>query len=158
MTIFILTTAVVVTAVASHTHYHFRPPFKQPDKPIVPPACRTLTWKELLAHGTSVHFRVRSQRARSEKISQLYFLDWTLLHVLAKGLHITDHLFLGVCNPQHPQHTSLIQNSHPACCHFVIKNKGHPAPLKIAIKFYEHFPIPYTVMLILIPSIPSPFE
>ena len=44
MIIFILTTAVVVTTVAIHTHYHFNPSFKEQDKPIVSPA-RNLTWK-----------------------------------------------------------------------------------------------------------------
>ena len=108
MTLFILIIAVVVTAVASHTHYHFKPPFKEPDKPIVSPA-RTLTWKELLAYGTSVCFTVRSQSARSEKTSRVYSLNWTLPPVLAKRLHITNHLVLGVFNPLHLQNTSLIQ-------------------------------------------------
>ena len=93
MTIFILITAVVVTAVASHTHYHFKPPFKELDKPIVSPG-RTLTWKELLAYGTLVRLTVRSQPVRSEKTGQLYFLDWTLPPVLAKRLHISNHLGL----------------------------------------------------------------
>ena len=60
MTIFILITAVVVMAAASHTHYHFEPPFKEPDKPIVSPA-RTLTWKKLSAYGTLVRLKIRLQ-------------------------------------------------------------------------------------------------
>ena len=58
MTIFILITANVFTAVASHTDYHFKPPFKEPDKPIVSPT-HTLTWRELLAYGTRVHLKIR---------------------------------------------------------------------------------------------------
>ena len=74
MTIFILITVVVLTAVVNHTHYYFTPPFKEPDKPIVSPV-RNLTWKELLAYGTTVHLKIRLQAARSEKTSQIYFLD-----------------------------------------------------------------------------------
>ena len=91
----ILITVVILTAVASHTHCHFKPPIKEQDKPIVLPACN-LTWKELLTYGTSVHFTVRLQPARSEKTGQLYFLEWTFPPILAKRLHISNHLVLGV--------------------------------------------------------------
>ena len=107
MIIFILTTAVVVTTVAIHTHYHFNPSFKEQDKPIVSPA-RNLTWKKLLACGTSVRFTVRSQTTRSEKISRLYLLDWRLPPVMAESLHIINHLVLGVYNPLYSQNTSLV--------------------------------------------------
>ena len=123
----ILITVVVVMAVAFHTHYHFKPPFKDLDKPIVSPAC-TFTWKELLAYGTLVHLTVRSQPARSEKAVQLYFLDWKLPPVLAKRLQITNHLVLGVYNPLHPQNSSLTHFATHAQCRFAIKDKGHPAP------------------------------
>ena len=76
MTIFILITGVVATPVASHTHYHFKPPFKEPDKPIVSLA-HTFSWKKLLPYGTSVCSTVRSQPARSKKASRLFSLDWT---------------------------------------------------------------------------------
>ena len=153
MTIFILITAVVVMAVASHIHYHFKPSFKEPDKPIVSPA-RTFTWKELLAYGTLVCLMVRSQPARSEKTGQLYFLDWTLPPVLAKRLQITNHLVLGLYNPLHPQNSSLTHFAIHTHCRFAIKDKGHPAPLKTQIKFHERVPIPYTATPLLIPSIP----
>ena len=107
MTVFILITAFVVTAVASHIHYHFKPPFKEPDKPIVSPA-RTLTWKELLVYCTSVRLKIRLQPSRSEKAVQLNFLDWTFPPVLVKRLHISNHLALGVYNRLHPQNTSLV--------------------------------------------------
>ena len=70
MTIFILITAVAVMTAASHTLYHFKPPFKEPDKPTVSLA-RTLTWKKLLVYGTLVHLKIRLQPARSESTSQL---------------------------------------------------------------------------------------
>ena len=93
MVAIMLNIVIIITAVASHTHCHFNPPFKKQDKPIVSPA-QNLTWKELLAYGTLVRLTVRSQPARSEKTGQLYFLDWTLSSVLAKRLHISNHLAL----------------------------------------------------------------
>ena len=129
MTIFILITVVAVTPFASHTQYHFKPPFKEPDKPIVLPA-HTLTWEELLAYGTSVRFMVRSQHARSAKAIRLYFLDWTLRPVLATRLHISNHLVLGVYNPLHPQNTSLIQTVTHTRCHLAMKVKERHRPLK----------------------------
>ena len=111
------------------TPSYFTPPFKEQDKTIVSPA-RNLTWKELLAYGTSVHFMVRSQPARFEKAGQLYFRDWTLPPVLAKRLHITNHLVLGVYNPLHPQNSSLIQTVIHARYHFAMKVKERPRPLK----------------------------
>ena len=129
MTIFILITAVAVTAVAYHTHYHFKPPFKEPDKPIVSPA-RTLTSKELLAYGTLVRLKTRLQPARSEKTSQIHFFDWTLPPVLAKRLHISNHLVLAVYNPISPQDASLIQTVTHTRCHFAMKVRECPRPLK----------------------------
>ena len=118
---------IVLTVVASHTHCHFKPPFMEQGKTIVSPA-RNLTWKELLAYGTSVRLTVRSQPARSEKTGQLYFLDWTLPPVLANRLHISNHL---PTNPLHPQNTSLIQTVTHTCCHFATKVKERPfSPLK----------------------------
>ena len=118
---------IVLTVVASHTHCHFKPPFMEQGKTIVSPA-RNLTWKELLAYGTSARLTVRSQPARSEKTGQLYFLDWTLPPVLANRLHISNHL---PTNPLHPQNTSLIQTVTHACCHFATKVKERPfSPLK----------------------------
>ena len=129
MTIFILITVVVLTAVVNHTHYHFTPPFKEPDKPIVSPV-RNLTWKELLAYGTTVHLKIRLQAARSEKTSQIYFLDQTLPPVLAKRLLISSHLVLGVYNPISPQNTSLVQTVTQARSHFAMKVKERPRPFK----------------------------
>ena len=98
MVAIMLTVVTVLTAVASHTHRHFKPPFKKQDKHILSSA-RNLTWKELLAHSTTVHLKIRLQTTRSEKTSQIYFLDWMLPSVLAKRLHISNHLVLGVYNP-----------------------------------------------------------
>ena len=123
-----LTTVIVVTAVASHTHCHFNPPFKKQAKHILSPL-RNLTWKELLAYGTTVYLKVRWQAARSEKTKQIYFLDWTLPPVLAKRLHISNHLVLGVYNPISPQNTSLIQTVTHARCHFAMKVRERPRPL-----------------------------
>ena len=120
--IFILITAVAFTAVASHTHCHFKPLFKEHDKSIVSPA-RKLTWKELLAYSISIRFTIRSQPVTSKKTSRLYLLDWTLPPVLTERLHITDHLVLGVYNPLHPQNTFLIPTVTHACCHFVMRDK-----------------------------------
>ena len=77
-----LTTIVVITAVASHAHCHFNPPFKKQNTRILSPG-HNLTWKELLAYGTMVHLKIRLQAARSKKISQMYFLD----HLNQEPLH-----------------------------------------------------------------------
>ena len=122
MIIFILTTAVAVTVVASHTHSHFKPPFKEQDIKIISPA-RNLTWKKILTCGTSIRFTVRSQTTRSEKTSRLYVLDWRLPQVFAESVHIINHLVLGVYNPLHSQNTSLVQTVTHARCHFVMKDK-----------------------------------
>ena len=129
MVAIMLIVVIILTAVASHTHCHFNPPFKEQDKHIVSSA-RNLTWKELLAYGTTVRLKVKLQPARSEKTGQLHFLDWTLPPVLAKRLHISNHLVLGVYNPLPPQNTSLIQTISHACCHFAMKAKERPLPLK----------------------------
>ena len=128
MVAIMLTTVIVLTAVASHTYYHFNPPFKKQDKHILSPV-RNLTWKELLAYGTTVHLKIRLQAARSEKTSQIYFFEWTLPPVLAKRLHISNHLALGVYNPISPQNTSFIQIVTHTCCHFAMKVRERPRPL-----------------------------
>ena len=129
MVAIIFTTVIVLTAVASHTHCHFNPPFKKQDKHILSPA-RNLTWKELLAYGTTAALKIRLPAARSEKTSQLYFLDWTLPLVLAKRLHISNHLVLHIYNPLSPQNISLIQTVTHARCHFAMKVRERPRPLK----------------------------
>ena len=112
--------------VASHTHCHFKSPFKKQDKSFVSPS-RNLIWKELLAYGTSIHFTVRSQPAKSKKNSRLYLLDWVLPPVLAKKLHLTGQLVLDAYNLLHPQNTTLMQTITHARCRFVIKNDQHPS-------------------------------
>ena len=153
MVIFMLIAAIILTAVASHTHWHFNPPLKEQGKSIASPAYN-LTWKELLAYGTTVRLKIRLQAARSEKPGQLYLLDWTLPPVLAKRLNISNYLVLGVCNPLSPQNTSLTQTVAHTRCHFAIKVRQHPAPLKTPIQSHECLPIPYTATSFLIPSIP----
>ena len=93
---------ITQTAVASHTHCHSNPFFKKQDKSFVPPE-HNLTWKELLTYGTTVHLKIKLQAARPEETGQLCFRDWTILSVLAKGLHISNHLALGVYDPLSPK-------------------------------------------------------
>ena len=139
-----LTIVIILTAVASHTHCHFNPPFKKRNKPLVSSA-RNLTWKELLAYGTTVCLKIRLQAARPEKTGQLYFLDWTLPPGLAKRLHISNHLALGVYDTLSPKNTSLIQTVTHACFHPAMNaSERPPTPLKTPIKSHERFPIPYT--------------
>ena len=121
------TTVILLTAVASYTHYHFNPPFKKRDKHVLSPK-RNLTWKELLVYGTTVSLKVRLQSARSDKTGQLYFLDWALPPVLAKRLYISNHLVLAVYNPIYPQNTSLIQTVTHARCHFAMRVGERPQP------------------------------
>ena len=128
MVAIMLTTVIVLTAVASHTHCHFNPPFKKQDKHILSPACN-LTWKELLAYGTTAPLKVRLQPARSKKTRELYFLDWTLPPVLAKRLHMSNHLVLGVYNLKSPQNVSSIQTVTHARCHFAMKVGERPRSL-----------------------------
>ena len=123
-----LTTVIVLTPVASHTHCHFNPPFRKQDKRILSPT-HNLTWKELLAYGTTVHLKIRLEAARPEKTSQIYFPDWTLPPVLVKRLHISNHLVLDVYNPISPQNTSLIQTVTHARCHFAMKVRELSRPL-----------------------------
>ena len=111
-----LTIVIILTAVASHTHCHFNPPFKKQNKPFVSSE-RNLTWKQLLIYGTTVRLKIRLQAARPEKTGQLYFFDWMLPPVLAKRLHISNHLALGVYDPLSPKNTSLIQTATHARCH-----------------------------------------
>ena len=102
-----LTIVIILTAVASHTHCHFNPPFKKQNKPFVSSE-RNLAWKQLLTYGTTVHLKIKLQAARPGKTGQLYFLDWTLPPVLAKRLLISNHLALGVFDPLSSKNTSLI--------------------------------------------------
>ena len=60
MVTFMLITVIILTAVASHTHCHFKPPFGKQDESFVSPE-RNPTWKELLACGTSICFTVYLQ-------------------------------------------------------------------------------------------------
>ena len=105
-----LTIVIILTAVASHSHCHFSPPFKKQNKPFVSSECN-LTWKQLLTYATTVHLTIRLQAAKPEKTRQLYFLDWMLPPVLAKRLHISSHLGLGVYDPIFPKNTSFTQKS-----------------------------------------------
>ena len=144
MTIFTLITVIILTAVASHTHCHFKPPFGKQDKSFVSPECN-LTWKELLACSTSIRFTVRLQLVESKKNSRLCLLDWALPPVLAEKLHLMDHLVLGAYNPLHPRNTSLIHTVIHARCHVVMKVKEHPLfslkrPLKHSMSASQ-FPI-----------------
>ena len=124
-----LTIVIILTAVASHTHCHFNPPFKKQNKPFVSSE-RNLTWKQLLTYGTTVRLKIRLQAARPEKTGQLYFLDWTLPRALVKKLHISNHLALGVYDPLSPKNTSLIQTVTHAHCHFAMNASERPRPLK----------------------------
>ena len=90
-----LITMIILTAVASHTHCHFKPPFGKQDESFVSPE-RNLTWRELLAYGSSIGFTVRSLLVEVKKNSRLDFFDWKLRSVLATRLHISNHLALGV--------------------------------------------------------------
>ena len=140
-----LTIVIILTAVASHTHCHFNPPFKKLNKPLVSSGCN-LTWKELLTYGTTLRLNIRLQAARPQKTGQLYFLDWTLQPVLAKRLHISNNPALGIYDPLSPKNTSLIQTVTHAHCHLTINASEHPRPLKTPIQTHERFPIPYTAM------------
>ena len=154
MVIFMLITAIIPIAVASHTHCHFKPPFGKQDESFVSHK-RNLIWKELLAYSTSIRFTVRSLLVESKKNSWLYLLDWALPPVLPTELHLNDHLVLGAYNLLHPQNTSLIQPVTHARCHLATNNKGRPRfPLKRPQRLHEHFPIHYTATPLLIPSIP----
>ena len=121
---------IILTAYASHTHCHLKLPFKKQEESFVPPK-RNRTWKELLTSGTSIRFSVRSQPEKFKKTCLLYLLDWAIPSVLAKKLHLTTHLVLGVYNPLHPRNTTLIQTATHTRCHFIIRDKEHPGfPIK----------------------------
>ena len=87
MLILTLITVIMLTAVASHIHCHFKPPFGKQDQSFVSPESN-LAWKEVSTYGTTARLKNKLQAARSEKTGHLYFLDWTLPPVLAKRLHI----------------------------------------------------------------------
>ena len=89
---------IIIIAVASHTHCHFKPSFGKQDESFVSPE-RNLTLKELLAYGSSIRFTVRSLLVEVKKNSRLDFLDRKPRPVLAKRLHISNHLALGVSDP-----------------------------------------------------------
>ena len=118
----------IVITIVSHTHCPFNPPFKKQNKPLVSFE-RQLTLKELLTYGTTVRLKTRLQDARPKKTGQLYFLDWTLPPVLAKRLHISNHLALGVYDPVSPKNTSLIQAVTHARCHLAMNASELPRPL-----------------------------
>ena len=120
-----LTIVIILTAVASHTHCHFNPPFKKQNKPFVSSE-RNYTGEQLLTYGTTVLLRIRFQAARPENNGQLYFLDWTLQPVLAKRLHISNHLAFSVYDPLSPKNTSLIQTITHARCHLPM-NASEPS-------------------------------
>ena len=107
MVIFTLITVVVLTAIASHTHCHFKPSFKKQEESFaLPPP--NLTSKGLLAYSRSFGFTVRSQPVKSKKTHQLYLLD-----------------------PLHHQNITLIKTVTHAHCRFVIRDKEHPgSPIK----------------------------
>ena len=100
MVIFTLITAVALMAVASHTHCHFKPPFKKQEKSFDLPACN-LTWKELLAYSTSIRFTVKSQTVKSKKTPWIYLLYWARAPVLAHAHLVCDiycvHTYLCHC-------------------------------------------------------------
>ena len=154
-----LTIVIILIAVASHTHCHFNPPFKKQNKPFVLSE-RYLTWKQQLTYGTRVRLKIRLQAARTEKTGQRYFLDWTLPTVLAKRLHISNHLALGVYDPLSPINTSLIQPVTHARCHLAMNasERPHPPPPPPQKKPTKYYPMsaskfPILPRLLLIPSI-----
>ena len=124
MVIFTLITVIILTAVASHSLCHFKPPFGKQNESFVSPE-RNLTWKELLAYGTSIRFTVRSFVESTN--SRLYLLAWALPPVLAQKLQLTEHLVLGAYNPLYPQNTSLIHPVTHARCRFVIRDEERPS-------------------------------
>ena len=73
MLILTLITVIILTAVACLTHCHFKPLFGKQGKSFVLPE-HNLTWKKLLAYGTSIRFTVWSLLVQSKKNSRLYFL------------------------------------------------------------------------------------
>ena len=122
-----LAVVITLTAVASHTHCHFNPPFKKQNKPLASSA-RNHIWKQLLTYATTVRLKIRLQAARLQKTGQLFFLDWTLPPVLAKRLHISSHLTLGVYHPLSPKNTSLIQTVTHSHCHLAMNVSELPRP------------------------------
>ena len=124
MVIFMLITVIILTAVASHTHCYFKLSFKKQGESFVSPECN-LTWKELLAYGTSIRFTDKSLLVQSKKNNRLCLLDWPLPPVLAERLHLMDHLVLGAYNLLHPQNTILIQTVTHTRCRFFIRDEEH---------------------------------
>ena len=108
MIAFMLTIVIILTSIASYTHCHFNHPVKKKTKPLVSSA-RNLTWQELLTYRTTVRLIIRLQAVIPENTGQLYFLEWTLPSVLAKRLHISNHVALGAYDSLSPKNTSLIQ-------------------------------------------------
>ena len=143
--IFTLITVITQTAVASHTHCHSNPSFKKQDKSFVPPE-HNLTWKELLTYGTTVHLKIRLQAARPEETGQLCFRDWTILSVLAKGLHISNHLALGVYDPLSPKIPPWSKQPPTLAVTLKVSERSHPhkdpntIPWKLPNSLYCHAP------------------
>ena len=134
-----LTIVIILTAVASHTHCHFNPPFKKQNKPFVSSE-RNLTWKQLLNYGTTVRLKIRLQAARLEKTGQLYFLDWTLPPVLTKRLHISITLLLVSMTPYLLKTPPWSKQSPTLTATLLSTLVSAPAP----IQSHECLPIPYT--------------
>ena len=124
MVVFMLMTVIILTAIASHTHCYFKLPFKKQGEFFVSPECN-LTWKELLACGTSMRFTVKSLLVQFKKNNRLCLLDWQLPTVLHERLHLMDHLVLGAYNLLHPQNTIFIQTVIHSCCRFFIRDEEH---------------------------------
>ena len=138
-----LTIVIILTAVASHTHCHFNPPFKKQNKPFVSSE-RNLTWKQLLNYGTTVRLKIRLQAARLEKTGQLYFLDWTLPPVLTKRLHISITLLLVSMTPYLLKTPPWSKQSPTLAVNLLWMLVSVPAPIKTPIQSHECSPIPYT--------------
>ena len=120
-------TVIILTAVASHTHRHFKSPFGKQEESLESLECN-YTWN--MAYSTSIRFTVRSF-VESKKNSRLYLLDWALPPVLTEKLHHMDHLAFVTYNPPHSQNTFLIQAVTHVCFHLTVKVKDHHRfPLK----------------------------
>ena len=87
-----------------------------------------IRYARVLTYGTTVRLTIRLQAAQPERTGQLYFLGWTLPPVLAKKLHISNHLALRVYDPLSPKNTSLIQTVTQVSCHLAMNASKRPRP------------------------------
>ena len=102
-----LITVIILTAV----HCHLKSPFKkQQNLPYLTE--HNVTWKELLAYGTCVHLDSKLQGVKSNKIRQLFLLDWEISLVMVKGIPFTNHIVVVVHNSLHPQNSLIQPVSH----------------------------------------------